>query len=179
MAFEATSDFSIPITDQLYDEIIGASLIDFETGHLILTSDDIDYGNEMPAVESELKYMDETHACILGEALCRMGRDKNVELVYEYSRFRLMTDPRKKSYLIVRELYLLPDETWVLRAHKGAINNPKKIEYWEIDARSAKASLERELRDFDYKWEQELRPSGFLIWSRWNLKVTIDLYFSV
>ena len=170
MAFEATNDFSIPITDQLYDEIIEASLIDFETSNLILTSDDIDCTNETAAVESMLKYMQEKQAYILGEVLFCMDRGRNAEWVYRYSHFKLMVDSEKKSYLIVKELYCLPDETWVLRAHTGSINNPKRTEYWEIDARSAKASLEREIRELVYTKK-----------SRWRikeLKSIIDLYFS-
>ena len=171
-AFEATNDFSIPITDQLYDEIIEASLIDFETGNLILTSDDIDCRNETSVVESMLKYMQEKQAYILGDVLFCMDRGRNAELEYEYSHFKLMADPGKKSYLIVKELYRLPDETWVLRAHKGSIDNPKRTEYWEIDARSAKASLEREIRELVYTkksiWGIQIHM----------LKGIIDLYFS-
>ena len=114
--------------------------------------------------------MQEKQAYILGDVLFCMDRGRNAELEYEYSHFKLMADPGKKSYLIVKELYRLPDETWVLRAHKGSINNPKRTEYWEIDARSAKASLEREIRELVYTKK--------FIWEIRMLRDIIDLYFS-
>lgn len=104
------------------------------------------------AIESVLTYIQKKHPYILGDALFHTSFGMNAEMVHEYKRLRFVAG----AGLIARELYRLPNSEWVLRTHRGSIARPRQTVYLKIDADSARALLEGEIRHAEYEDTKEI-----------------------
>lgn len=148
MAKEAKDRIVIPISRAYLEDLITG----FETGDLLLTTSDLSVDAVSNA--SFLTYMQEKYSYILGDVLFRLGCGKNAERVYVYPELRVAEDS-KGSLFVARELYQLPNNTWVLRAHQGSILCPESVVYLEISSHSAKNALLLEIERSLFEHEKE------------------------